>query len=170
MASELDQILALAERASTPSVSIRQASPSISGAIASAARPSSSGTSSSPIGNIIASTAPVHQIYNDNPNNCQPYDLAPAIPLNQYRLNEDLNPEIIRKKPIERVNYTQNVAVRYLRPPAPAPAGDIIIHQLPDRQVAPAPPLHLRHQQPSQQTPPPLVCFIFYSILFPPVW
>jgi hypothetical protein len=77
--------------------------------------------------------------------------------LDQYRLNSDPNPEIIRKKPVERVNYTQNVAVRYLKPPAPAPAGDIVIQQLPDRQVAPAPPLHVKQQQPSQPNPAPLV-------------
>lgn len=168
MASDLDQILALAARASTPNGSAstqqRQSSPSITSAITGAAAAyngsnafGASAAISNPIGNIIASTAPISQIYNDNPNNCQPYDLAPPLPLNQYRLNEDHNPEIIRKKPIERVHYQQNVAVRYLRPPAPAPAGDIIIQQLPDRQVAPAIPLHLRHQQPSQQTPPPLV-------------
>lgn len=144
MSSELDQILALADRAA----SAQGASPtnySVSGAIASAAG------SPSPYSSF------QYQSNAENPNNCQPHELAPALPLNQYRLNEDPNPEIIRKKPIERVAYTQNVAVRYLKPPAPAPAGDIIIQQLPDRQVAPAPPLHVRQQQPSQPNPAPLV-------------
>lgn len=136
MASEIDQILALAARAATPNGSSSQYN-------------SSSSASSNTIANSYS--------YNDNPSNCQPHELAPQIPLNQYRLNEDPNPEIVRKKPIERVAYTQNVAVRYLKPPAPAPAGDIIIQQLPDRQVAPAPPLHLRHQQPSNPTPAPLI-------------
>lgn len=93
----------------------------------------------------------------DNPNRCQPHDFACPLPLDQYRLHDDPNPEIIHKKPTERINYTQNVAVRYLKPPAPAPAGDIVIQQLPDRQVAPAPPLHVRKQQPSRPNPAPLV-------------
>lgn len=148
MASEIDQILALAARAATP---IGNNNGAASASIISASSPSIIGAGSA--------ASPSYQIYsaNDNPQNCQPHDLAPALPLNQYQLNIDPNPEIIRKKPIERVQYNQNVAVRYLRPPAPAPAGDIVIQQLPDRQVAPAPAHYVRQQQPSQPTPLPLI-------------
>jgi hypothetical protein len=93
----------------------------------------------------------------DNPNNCTSSDWAPALPLDQYRLNEDPYPEIIRKKQQQAVNYTQNVSVRYLKPPAPAPGGDIVIKQLQDRQVAPAPALYVQRQQASAPTPAPLV-------------
>lgn len=102
-------------------------------------------------------SARLSSAHNDNPNNCQPAELASPLPLNQYRLNDDPNPEVIRKKPQQVVNFTQNVAVRYLKPPAPAPGGDIIIKQLPDKQVAPAPALHVRQPQPSAPTPPPLI-------------
>lgn len=145
--SEIDQILALASQAiaGSSSTSRNSASPS------SITSPSSASFQWSSCA--------------DNPNNCQPHELAPALPLDQYRLHEDPNPEIIRKKPIERVNYTQNVAVRYLKPPQPPPAGDIIIQQLPDRQVAPAPPLHVRQPQPSRPNPEPLVYLRLTSLL-----
>lgn len=85
MSAELDQILALAARASPVSNHYSSAS----------------------------SSSVQYGSCNDNPNNCQPSELAPPLPLDQYRLNQDSNPEIIRKKPIEHVAYTQNVYDRY---------------------------------------------------------
>jgi len=83
--------------------------------------------------------------------------LAPALPLDQYRLNVDQNPHIIRKKAQEKVNYLQEIAVRYLKPPPPPRAGDIIIRQLANKQVAPAPPLIVRQPGPVAPAPAPLV-------------
>lgn len=52
------------------------------------------------------------------------------LPLSQYELNEDSTPEIITKKYVKDVEYIQELAVRYLRPPPlPAP-GEIIITQV----------------------------------------
>lgn len=65
-----------------------------------------------------------------NPNNCNLADLAPALPLEQYRLNVDQNPHVIRRKPNEKVSYLQEIAVKYLKPPPPPRAGDIVIRQL----------------------------------------
>lgn len=142
---ELDQILAMIDRACPSPTSYSSANNNSN----SNAHGYSSQQSYSSYSNV--------QCSGDNPNGCTPDQLAPSIPLDQYRLNEDPCPEIIRKKPSDRVTYTQNIAVRYLKPPAPAPAGDIVIQQLPDRQVAPAPPLHVRQQQPSRPNPAPLV-------------
>jgi hypothetical protein len=52
-------------------------------------------------------------LQHENPNNCT--DLAPALPLDQYRLNVDNNPHVIRRKAQEKVQYLQEIAVRYLK-------------------------------------------------------
>ena len=49
-------------------------------------------------------------LQHENPNNC--HDLAPGLPLDKYRLNVDPNPQIVRRKPQEKVSYLQQVAVR----------------------------------------------------------
>ena len=51
------------------------------------------------------------------------------IPICQYRINDDPNPEIINKVSCQPIEYNQEIQVRYLRPPTPPPAGDIIIKQ-----------------------------------------
>ena len=76
-----------------------------------------------------------------NPNNCT--DLAPALPLDQYRLNVDPNPHIIRRKANEKVQHVQEVVVKYLKPPPPPPAGDIVIRQMVDCLIS-------------------VICFFFY--------
>lgn len=51
------------------------------------------------------------------------------IPITQYKINEDSNPEVIRKR-LDKVKYTQEVQVKYLQPgPGPKP-GDIIIREV----------------------------------------
>jgi len=95
-------------------------------------------------------------LQHENPNNCTENDLAPPLPLDKYRLNVDQNPQVIRKKPQEKISYLQQVAVRYLKPP-PTKAGDIVINQLPHKQVAPAPALIVRQAPPKPVTPPPVV-------------
>jgi len=96
-------------------------------------------------------------LQHENPNNCTENDLAPQLPLDKYRLNVDQNPHIIRRKPQEKITYLQQVAVRYLKPPPPPRAGDIVINQLPHKQVAPAPALIVRQAPPKPVTPPPVV-------------
>jgi hypothetical protein len=58
-------------------------------------------------------------------------------------LNKDPNPVVIRKKPAP-VQYTQNIAVRFLKPPPLPPQGRVIIKQEPDIILPPPPPLVIR--------------------------
>ena len=52
------------------------------------------------------------------------------LPISEYKINEDTTPNIIIKKYEKDVEYIQELAVRYLRPPPlPAP-GEIIITQV----------------------------------------
>ena len=74
---------------------------------------------------------------------------AAALPLDQYQLNVDPNPEVIRKKPAEKVQYTQQISLKFFKPPPPQQPGDIVIKQERDVQAAPAPPLLVRQQPPA---------------------
>lgn len=49
------------------------------------------------------------------------------VPIQQYRINEDPHPELLTKSSCQPIEYNQDIQVRYLRPPTPPPAGDIII-------------------------------------------
>jgi len=80
-----------------------------------------------------------------------------VIPLNQYLINEDANPEVIRKRTEQQLIYEQEIAIRYLRPPTPPPPGEILIRQEKNIPTPPAPPLIIRQQPPRPDTPPPLV-------------
>jgi len=51
------------------------------------------------------------------------------VPINQYKLNNDSNPEVVTKVSSQPVEYEQDIQVRYLRPPTPAPHGDLIIKE-----------------------------------------
>ncbi|CAF0740054.1 unnamed protein product [Brachionus calyciflorus] len=86
--------------------------------------------------------------------NCK---FLPPISLDQYKLNNDPNPEVLRKKPADRIRYVQDVAIRFLEPPQPPKPGDIVVKHLPNRQIAPAPPLVVRQAPPKPATPAPLV-------------
>jgi len=86
--------------------------------------------------------------------NCK---FLPPVSLEQYKLNNDPNPEVIRKKPTDKIRYTQDVAIRFLEPPQPPKPGDIVVKHLPNRQIAPAPPLIVRQAPPRPPLPPPLV-------------
>jgi hypothetical protein len=77
------------------------------------------------------------------------------IPLEQYRINDDSNPEVIRKR-LDKVRYTQEVAVRYLNPPQPPKPGDLVIVER-QSQIPPAPPVVLRQEACQPKTPPPQV-------------
>lgn len=79
------------------------------------------------------------------------------LAITEYPINEDREPTIIRKKYPDCLNYDREIAIRYLRPPAPQPPGDIIIRHEPNRLPAPAPPLIIRQTQPRPCTPEPLV-------------
>jgi hypothetical protein len=80
-----------------------------------------------------------------------------VIPITQYVINEDSNPEVIRKRTEQQLIYEQEVAIRYLRPPTPPPPGEILIKQEKNISTPPAPPLVIRQQPPRPETPAPLV-------------
>jgi len=80
------------------------------------------------------------------------------LPLDQYKINYDPNPIIIRKQiPIEAPTYKQQVIVRYLRPPTPPSPGPLIIKEVREPQAAAAPPLVIRTRAPREKTPPPII-------------
>lgn len=81
----------------------------------------------------------------------------PPLSLDQYKLNSDPNPEVIRKKPNEKIRYQQSLSVRFLEPPKAPKPGDIVVKQLPNRQIAPAPPLVVRQAPPRPASPSPLI-------------
>lgn len=79
------------------------------------------------------------------------------LSLDQYAVNEDEDPEIIVKKSGEVLEYVQELAIRYLRPPTPQAPGEIIITQEADIQAGPAPPIIIRQHPARPETPEPLI-------------
>ena len=51
------------------------------------------------------------------------------LPITDYLINEDPNPDVITKRVAQHIEYVQELAVRYLRPPTPPSPGEIIITQ-----------------------------------------
>lgn len=49
------------------------------------------------------------------------------IPLNEYPINEDPNPEIIKEPYEVPINTRQDVTIRFLEPPVQPPHGEIVI-------------------------------------------
>ena len=79
------------------------------------------------------------------------------IPITDYLINEDPNPEIVNKRVNQHLEYIQELAIRYLRPPTPPAPGEIVITQQPNVLTPPAPPLIIRQQPPRPPTPEPLI-------------
>lgn len=76
-----------------------------------------------------------------------------SIPLNNYNLNDDSDPEIIYKTLNQPVEYTQNISVKFLKPPTPPPNELVIKHS-----HAPPPPVIIRQKQNERiKTPSPLI-------------
>lgn len=73
------------------------------------------------------------------------------------KLNIDPDPIVITKPNKCVLEYVQELAVRYLRPPSPPTPGDIIIRESKARIEEPLPPLIIRQQPPRPDTPEPLV-------------
>lgn len=79
------------------------------------------------------------------------------LPINEYLINHDPNPEVITKKSKQNVEYIQELAIRYLRPPTPPAPGEILITQEQNILTPPAPPLIIRQQPARPITPEPLI-------------
>ena len=80
-----------------------------------------------------------------------------VIPISEYLINEDANPEVITKRSQQILEYLQEIAIRYLRPPTPPAPGEIVITQEQNILTPPAPPLVIRQQPARPETPEPLV-------------
>jgi len=74
------------------------------------------------------------------------------IPISQYQVSTDTKFDIIKKRSNTSLNYIQELAVRYLRPPTPPPPGHILIEHQADICPPPAPPIIIR-QQPEAKPP-----------------
>ncbi|CAF1527510.1 unnamed protein product [Rotaria sp. Silwood1] len=71
---------------------------------------------------------------------------------------KDSNPQIVRRPaPDGQLTYTQNVQVRFLKPPPVPPPGPLYIKEVRPPQPPPPAPLRVRQQAPPLPTPPPLV-------------
>ena len=79
------------------------------------------------------------------------------LALSEYKIYEDSNPEIITKKVTQIVEYVQELAIRYLRPPTPPAPGEIVISMEANISTGPAPPLIIRQQPARATTPEPLI-------------
>lgn len=84
-------------------------------------------------------------------------DGTEKLKLSDYQLNQDTQPLIVNKKHNEGLQYNQEYAVRFLKPPTPPVPGEVIIHQKPNVQTKPAPPLIIREVPKRPITPEPLV-------------
>ncbi len=79
------------------------------------------------------------------------------ISISEYRIHEDANPQVITKKVEQVIEYVQELAIRYLRPPTPPAPGEIVITQEQNIVTGPAPPLIIRQTAARPLTPEPLV-------------
>ena len=82
---------------------------------------------------------------------------SPSMEFDHYPVNQDLTPEHIRRPNPDRIQYRQDVAIRYLQPPTPPPPGPIIVREIRAPQPAEAPPLIIYQRAPVTVTPPPIV-------------
>lgn len=78
------------------------------------------------------------------------------ISIDKYKINEDRHPKVITKRNNERVEYTQEIGVRYLKPPS-GRGAQIVVTQEEDTSVGPAPPIIIRQEAHRPATPEPLV-------------
>lgn len=91
--------------------------------------------------------------------------------IDQYKINQDDQPEIIKKYYDKPIEYTQDILVRYLKPPTPPPLGDIVIvHDNNNNNInnntntnngGEAPPIIIREREPSAPTPEPIIIRYF---------
>ena len=79
------------------------------------------------------------------------------LAISEYRIHQDSNPQVVSKRYEQVFEYVQELAIRYLRPPTPPGAGEIVITMQPDTATGPAPPLIIRQAAARASTPEPLV-------------
>lgn len=79
------------------------------------------------------------------------------LPIGRYPINESLRPQVITKRSNKILEYVQELAIRYLRPPTAPRPGSVVIVQEPDVKAGPAPPVVIRVAANRPETPAPLV-------------
>ncbi|CAF1012220.1 unnamed protein product [Rotaria sordida] len=83
---------------------------------------------------------------------------AKATPdVKNYPINVDTNPELIVRPNTQRLQYKQDIAVRYLKPNTPPPPGPIVIREIRAPPPPHAPPMILRQRPPPPRTPSPVI-------------
>ena len=75
-----------------------------------------------------------------------------TVPIDRYKLNHDPNPEVIKKKSSQPIEYNQDITIKWLRPPT-FQSVDIIIKQQPDTILPAAPPMVIRQNAPEPHAP-----------------
>lgn len=95
---------------------------------------------------LLSTTSTSEEIRADSPPSAQPEPI-----------NVDPSPVLIKKKPNQLVQYTQNVSLKFLKPPPAPKPGDIVIKQEQDVQIQPAPPLFVRQTAKRPLTPESLI-------------
>jgi hypothetical protein len=79
------------------------------------------------------------------------------LSISEYKIYEDRNPQVVQKRYEQVFEYVQELAIRYLRPPTPPAAGEIVITMEANVPTGPAPPLIIRQAAARASTPEPLV-------------
>jgi len=79
------------------------------------------------------------------------------IPLSEYQINNDQNPEVVKLKPKYCVDQVQELGVKYLKPPKPPTPGPIIIKQEANYATPAAPPIIIRQISSQPCQPPPII-------------
>jgi len=78
------------------------------------------------------------------------------IPISSYLINVDPNPEIVTLRYANCTERIQQLSLKYLRPPKPAPPGPIVIKQQANFPTPPAPPIIIRQIPDLPCNPPPV--------------
>jgi len=77
------------------------------------------------------------------------------IPLSEYPINADSNPEVVKLRYSGCVDRVQELTIKYLKPPKPQTPGPIVIKQEPNIPLPAAPPIIIRQIAENPLPPPP---------------
>lgn len=79
------------------------------------------------------------------------------IQISKYPINDDPNPLVITKESKQKIEYFQQLAIRYLKPQTPPLPSPIVINQESNFLTPPAPPVIIRQLPPKPASLEPLV-------------
>ena len=78
------------------------------------------------------------------------------IPLSQYEINVDPEPELVKLKHSECLEQTKQLSIKYFKPPKLEEPGPIVIKQEPNYLPPPAPPIIIRQIPDGPINPKPI--------------